>query len=452
MGKRHRRHAAHASRVHDDALSGPSGPRSDRQSHRSTPNPAHARADTDRLVAAGVIAAATGRVDGRVDGRADGPMPIGEVLRRLEAIDRDDLIDEAVVRHAAPYVTAVWERGWSPLDLVHAVQHEFDRAIAALVAEMVVADPALQRDDRPDEWSEQLREVGARRRRTASTRDDFGKLVDRFLVVRFLVTLPRVVPVVVPPSGWATARPAAASHRAGADAAVDPRMLERIRALLAKAESTTFEAEAEAFMAKAQELMARYAIDAAMVSAAGSLAGGLAAGVQARRLHLDDPYAPQKAQLLGAVAVVNGAQVVWHDGLGFATVMGFPVELDLVELTFTSLLVQMTRSMAAAGSGGARTRSPAFRRAFVLSFAQRIRERLEAARVRARDEATAHYGAALVPVQAARLAAVQERVEEWFPDTQPIRSRQVDAGGWYAGRTAADVARLEPGLDQLRPG
>ena len=37
------------------------------------------------------------------------------------------------------------------------------------------------------------------------------------------------------------------------------------RALLAQAESTTFEAEAESFTAKAQQLMARHAIDAAMV-------------------------------------------------------------------------------------------------------------------------------------------------------------------------------------------
>ena len=54
-----------------------------------------------------------------------------------------------------------------------------------------------------------------------------------------------------------------------------------------------------------------------------------------------------------------------------------------------------------------------------------------------------------MPVQAARRAAVQQRADEWFPDTMPMRSRSVDAGGWYAGRSAADLARLEPGLDEL---
>jgi hypothetical protein len=443
MAKRHRqRPAASSHRVHADATFRPAD-RSDRFDRGDEYDP---RAEIERLVEQGVQAV-TGSAG------APGHLSITEVIHRLEAIDRDDLIDDAVVRQVGVHVTTVWERGWSPVDLVHATHHEFDRGIAGLVADMVLADRTLQRPDRPDAWTEQLGVVRLRRGRRSSSPDDFGKLVDRFLVARFLVTLPKVVPVVAPPSAWRAAAAAggAAGHRRS-DEQVDPRMLERVRALLAKAESTTFEAEADAFMGKAQELMARYAIDAAMVAAASALSGvsSLAAGVQARRLHLDDPYAPQKAQLLGAVASVNGGRVVWHDGWGFATVMGFPVELDLVELTFTSLLVQMTKAIAAAGATGGRTRSPAFRRAFVLSFAQRIQERLEEARRRASEEATVQYGGALVPVQAARRAAVHARAEEWFPDTTPMRSRSVDAGGWYAGRTAADVARLEPGLGEIR--
>ena len=93
--------------------------------------------------------------------------------------------------------------------------------------------------------------------------------------------------------------------------------------------------------------------------------------------------------LLAAVATVNDVRVVWHEGFGFATMVGFPVELDLTELTFTSLLVQMTRSMTAATSTDrSRTRAPAFRRAFVLSYAQRIGERLAAAKQRATAEAS----------------------------------------------------------------
>ena len=458
MGKRTKqRRAAATHRVHADASSNssassaPADPFADPSVGIGEPDGSERsarydpREQLDRLVRHGLRVVAGTLAPGEHASLAD-------VIRAIERVDRDDLIDDIVVARVGPLVAGVWERGWSPLDLVHAVHHEFDRGIAGLVADMVSADVTLQRHDRPDAWTDQLELVRLRRGRRSTSPDDFGKLADRFLVAGFLVRLPMVVPVVVPPSGWrAAAASAAAGPRHSAEQ-VDPRMLERVRALLAKAESTTFEAEADAFMSKAQELMARYAIDAAMVAAAAALSGGssLAAGVQARRLHLDDPYAKEKAQLLGAVAAVNGGRVVWHDGWGFATVMGFPVELDLVELTFTSLLVQMTKSMANAGAGGGRTRSPAFRRAFVLSFAQRIQERLEAARRRASDEASTHYGGALVPVQAARRAAVQERADEWFPDTTPMKQRSVDAGGWYAGRAAADIARLEPGLGEIR--
>ena len=64
-------------------------------------------------------------------------------------------------------------------------------------------------------------------------------------------------------------------------------ILDKVRALLAKAESTQFEAEAEAFTAKAQELMTRHRIDRAVLNASDDL-GDAPAG---RRLGIDDPYA-----------------------------------------------------------------------------------------------------------------------------------------------------------------
>lgn len=132
----------------------------------------------------------------------------------------------------------------------------------------------------------------------------------------------------------ADTRPALASSTA--------RVLERVRALLAKAESTTFEAEADAFMSKAQELMARHNRSGDAAGERSSLGPG--GRCRARRVHIDDPYAPQKAQLLAAVADVNDATVVWHDPYGFRRRRRLPVELDLAELAFDRpLLVQMTR-------------------------------------------------------------------------------------------------------------
>ena len=63
-----------------------------------------------------------------------------------------------------------------------------------------------------------------------------------------------------------TARPTA---RGPADSAgpADERLLGKIRALLAKAESTEYAEEAEALSARAQELMAKYSIDHALLAA-----------------------------------------------------------------------------------------------------------------------------------------------------------------------------------------
>ena len=90
-------------------------------------------------------------------------------------------------------------------------------------------------------------------------------------------------------------------------APADQRMLGRIRALLAKAESTEFAAEAEALSGRAQELMARYSIDHALLAAqAGS--SGLPGG---RRIPVDSPYEEAKATLLNTVADANRCRAVW---------------------------------------------------------------------------------------------------------------------------------------------
>ncbi|MCX6520319.1 MAG: hypothetical protein NTZ21_06625, partial [Actinobacteria bacterium] len=183
MGKKNRqRAAASAHRVHADASprsAGSTGSTGSTDGQRYDP-----RAEIERLVREGVLAV-TGRAGGSGSDRAGGDGSVADTIRRLEAIDRDDLIDDVVVRVVGPMVSGAWELGWSALDLVHAVHHEFDRGIAGLVADMVLADPTLQRPDRPDSWTEQLELVRIRRGRRSTSPDDFGKLADRFLVARF---------------------------------------------------------------------------------------------------------------------------------------------------------------------------------------------------------------------------------------------------------------------------
>jgi len=168
-------------------------------------------------------------------------------------------------------------------------------------------------------------------------------------VLGFLMRLPTL-----PRLGGPSSEPARRSRRPGQDG----RILEKVRALLAKAESTTFPEEAEALSAKAQELMARHSIDEAMVGAAEGFPDA-PAGV---RLPVDEPYAGAKSILLSVVASTNRCRAVWSKELAFSTVLGFASDLAFVEILYTSLLVQAPRSTAtvvpAPGRSGTRFSSP----------------------------------------------------------------------------------------------
>ena len=237
--------------------------------------------------------------------------------------------------------------------------------------------------------------------------------------------------------------------KAGANAnGVDTRLLDKVRALLAKAESTEFPEEAESLTAKAQELMARYAIDHAMLGRASAGAGGSGSDTPGgRRLAVDDPYAHGKALLLAAVATANRCCTVWSDAYGFATVVGFGSDIDIVELLYVSLLVQATRAMTAAGAvrdSAGRSRTRSFRQSFLISFAGRIGERLAAATRVATEEAGGVHGSSLLPVLASRVAEVEQARTEMFPHLRSTSARATNHAGWAAGRAAADRANLGP--------
>lgn len=232
---------------------------------------------------------------------------------------------------------------------------------------------------------------------------------------------------------------------------VEPRILERVRRLLAKAESTTFEAEAETFTAGAQSLMARHSIDAALLAA--SEPDGEPDGPQGRRLGIDNPYESQKVSLLAEVARANRCRAIWTKNLGFVTLVGHREDQAAVETLFTSLLVQATQAMTHHGKqvdARGRSRTAAFRRSFLSAYAVRIGERLEEATrsevQSAADELSAAgsgRGQELVPLLEQRRAAVDSAVDEMFPSLAVMKPMTVsDAEGWYSGTAAADRASL----------
>lgn len=219
-------------------------------------------------------------------------------------------------------------------------------------------------------------------------------------------------------------------------------LLDKVRALLAKAESTRFEAEADAFTAKAQELMARYRIERAILSM-HEPAG--CDGPTSRRILVPAPYSDAKFILLAGIAAANGCSAVWSKRLGFATVFGFGPELDAVDTLFVSLLIQAGSALRRHGAkidSFGRRRTKSFRRSFLLSFAVRIGERLESTVAAAVADARAEVGAELVPVLVDRSDRARAAAEAAFPETRYFAPVASDGEGWYAGRVFADLVDL----------
>jgi hypothetical protein len=370
---------------------------------------------------------------------------VGQVLRQLT----DSILDG----------------GWQPADLAHVVRREWTQRTARL-AIALIADHARRFDAStraPHAWLGQLQELGVVDPTGTTVIGGRGELVASWArteklhphdalvgCVQLLAQLRQLhhLPIVVtPPSKWGASnrglQPTVASGE------VDEKALRLIRALLSKAEATTFEAEAESFTAKAQELMTRHSIDAA-VMAANDHTTGHARGVESRRVHIDNPYGDEKATFLSAIASVNSVRAIWMPSAGFSTLMGFPVDLQLTDLLFTSLLVQATHASTAATKLDARLRTPSFRRAFLIAFADRIAERLEATRRHVAQAAAAEYGGALVPILADRVAAVDAAYEAAFPNATAMRSRRLNSAGWAAGRAAAEHADI--GVGEALPG
>ncbi len=237
-------------------------------------------------------------------------------------------------------------------------------------------------------------------------------------------------------------RTGAGPNGPSARATQEGRVLEKVRHLLSKAESTSFPDEAEALTAKAQELLARYSMDRAVVGMSDPARRSDAA---VRRVWIDDPYVSAKAQLLHVVAVVNRCRSVLTEPLGLATVAGHEDDLDTVETLFTSLLVQATTQMTASGSrtdSNGRSRTRSFRQSFLVAFAIRIGHRLQAAGEATVSAATETHGTALVPILASREHAADDAIAELFPNLGHRGSRATDREGWLAGTLAADLASL----------
>ncbi len=369
---------------------------------------------------------------------------------RREAVDlaAEQLIIEQIAAH--------WTRGWQPAELVRQGRLGCHSAPAArLVALAVAVDHAGRRSvTMHQRWTAQVESLDLPRVRAGlglagqwvrDERLDRTEVVAAFVDVLGNLTYLPPLDMLLPPPGTGDVAPPTTwfADLFGATGRESDPLLGRIRNMLAKAESTTFEAEALAFTAKAQELMTRHAIDAALVQ---SGAPNRHEQPTALRFPIEAPYVEAKAQLLHTVAQAGRCRAVLHVSLAMCTVVGFSSDLASVELLFTSLLVQAQTAMddaAQAAHAGTRARTKAFRSAFLVSYTSRIDERLRQINAAVFAEVEADQGAGFLPVLRSRAEAVDEFITERFGELMSRKGRRsFDAAGWASGRAAADNAQL----------
>lgn len=343
-------------------------------------------------------------------------------------------------------LTRAWDRGWMPADLVRFAGRQCDGHVVAMIIDVIAAEarryPAATIDER---WERQLAEAEALAwwKSDDTYLDEWSdregvhpqtamRVVTELLgLLAQLPKLPRLSPLP------GTARRGSLADSRLERRAVDQRKLDKVRGLLAKAESTGYPDEAEACTAKAQELMARYSIDYAWLS----VESGSRETPSGRRIGIDNPYEGAKALLLNQVAGANRCSSVWSRELGFVTVLGFGPDLDAVELLYTSLRVQATTAMMRAGFRK-EARSKSFRRAFLTAYAGRIGQRLAEAAEAASRDAASRSSADLLPVLAARGDEVRQATSEMFPQLVTREVKISNRAGWASGVAAADLASL----------
>lgn len=337
----------------------------------------------------------------------------------------------------AELVRTLVTNGWAPDDLAQITRRLGSADQVPLVVGLLHDEARRHVPSRLSaQWSADLSSCGAPTPLDLHTVPGLQRALE---LVAVLTQLPAIAPILPAPGE----RPARSAQHEPQQA----KLLARVQALLAKAEATEYAEEAEALSAKAQELVTRHALERLLADAD---AGRPDEAPIARRLWIDAPYVFAKSMLVHVVAGANRCRSVVSESLGFCTVVGRPGDLDAIELLVPSLLVQAHTAMSRCGRqtdrvGTSRTRS--FRQSFLLSYAERIGERLRAADIAATD-ANARRGE-LVPVLRRHHEQLADACDALFPHLTTRAAAVTNAEGWAAGRLAADQALL--GADQQLP-
>lgn len=213
---------------------------------------------------------------------------------------------------------------------------------------------------------------------------------------------------------------------------------ERIHKLLRKAERTDNQHEAEAFTAAAQRLMTQYAIQVSI----GRVNEKRVLGEPVtKKFQIATTWFLPTVHLVGGIAEANDCQIYYNSPrgrrMGSVTVVGFPEDLENVELLYLSILAQLqgfTRGLRDPNPWGS---DSSYKRSFRYGFAYGIRDRLMAARNQVVEEVQEYEGS-LLPALIEKKDAVNAAMPDNLGKGRSGSVRSPD--GVRAGVAAAERA------------
>jgi hypothetical protein len=214
-------------------------------------------------------------------------------------------------------------------------------------------------------------------------------------------------------------------------------MMNKIMALLAKAESTEYEAEAAAYLAKAEQLMVRYSIEQADLKPAER--------DKIVTMRVDITRNRPDHVLRNNVAIVNDVSFLrdWDNRHG--TLVGYEADIAFVQALVASLILQR-ETFLAHEPRPEYEHGRTFNHGFRLGFANRVYRRL----LDAKAKIVRETGTGTELVLASKRQQVEDRFKELFPKTSKgPRATTSSAKGYYAGKAAAERADTSGGRNKV---
>jgi len=209
------------------------------------------------------------------------------------------------------------------------------------------------------------------------------------------------------------------------------RVIDKIRGLMAKAESSEYEEERSTFLDKATELMAKHRVDMAMLELAGSKADD---PVETRLITLTYQHIPKQGLLAGTCTLFDIHAI--RSGKKNVSLIGHKSDFDMYETLFVGLELQLDRELTKV-QGDYHTATKSVRSSFAKGWVRRVITRMKDHYEKQQEEAIVSSGASesVSLVLASRSERVEERYQEIY-GIKPRYSYRRDNIGSHSGYSA----------------